>query len=74
MSDTGHLKTAKHELLKQYVVYDGSGRMTDIYEARNDAADGAPCLRTRYSYDGTSSRILKRLETTDVWSAAYDYP
>jgi hypothetical protein len=72
MADTAHLKTNRNELVKQYIVYDGNGRMTDVYEARNDAEDGTPCLRTQYTYDGASSRIEKRLETLDTWLAAYD--
>ncbi len=69
---TSHLKTALHERTKNYVVYDGSGRMTDNYEVHADAADGTPCLRTQYSYDGVTSNIVKRLETTSTWQAAWD--
>lgn len=69
---TSVLKTNLKERVKQYIVYDGSSRMTDIYEAHADASDGTPCLRTKYTYDGASSRIVKRLEAEDVWSSAYD--
>lgn len=63
-----------HERTKNFCVYDGSGRMTDNYEAQADAVTGTPCLRTRYSYDGVTSRILKRVELVDAWDASFDYP
>lgn len=69
---TSHLKTVLHERTKNFCVYDGSGRMTDNYEAHADAEDQTPCLRTIYTYDGASSRILKRAELEDVWLSTYD--
>lgn len=71
---TSHLKTVLHERTKNYCVYDGSGRITDNYEAHADAEDGTPCLRTRYSYVGTTAQIEKRVELEDVWSSTYDMP
>lgn len=71
---TSILKTTLRERVKQYIVYDGSGRATDIYEVHADARDGDPCLRTRYSFDGATNRVVKRYETEDVWSSSYDYP
>ena len=72
MSDTGHLKTNLHEFVKQYVVYDGSGRTTHIYETREDAEHGSPCMLTQYTYDGASNRIQKRKETVSAWDSAWD--
>lgn len=72
MADTGHLKTNLHELVKQYVIYDGSGRMTDVYEARADAVQATPCLRTQYTYDGVSSRVEKRKESAAAWDITWD--
>ncbi len=66
------LKTALHERTKNYVVYDGSGRMTDNYETHADAEDGSPCLRTRYEYVGVTSNISKRLETEATWDETWD--
>jgi len=69
---TEQLKTHAHELVKQYFVYDISLRCTDMYTASYDAANGAPCLRTQYSYDGSSSRIVKRKETNSTWDSTWD--
>jgi hypothetical protein len=75
MSDTtGHIKTHAKELVKQYLVYDGSDRLTDVYTAPKEAVTGTPCQLTRYAYVGVTSRILKRLETTATWDATWDYP
>lgn len=71
---TSHLKTALHERTKNFIVYDGDGRMTENYEAHADAVTGTPCLLTRYAYDGLTSRILKRVEQVSTWNASYDYP
>ncbi len=68
----GRLLTEAHEMVKQYVVYDGSGRMTDVYVAHTDAADGTPCSRTQYEYDGTSSRVTKRKELDATWDTTWD--
>ena len=67
------LKTAKHEYTKSYIEYDGTNRMEYLYEARANAEDGDPCLVTRYGYDGTSNRIIRRLESEGVWLASYDF-
>lgn len=72
MAKTGHLKTGRDELLKQFFVYDGSNRVTDIYEAHADANHGQPCLRTRYTYDGTSNRVLKMKEVDATWDSSYE--
>lgn len=69
---TAALKTNQAERTKSFMVYDGSGRMTDVYEAHAEAVTGTPCLRTQYSYDGVSGRVLKRLETNSTWDASYD--
>ena len=66
------IKTGNAEYIKTYHVYDGSGRITDIYEARANAADGHYALRTRYAYIGVTSRVEKTREEASTWSAAYD--
>lgn len=67
-----HLKTNQSEYIKSYIIYDGSGRMITIYEAKANAIDGTPCLRTDYGYDGATSRIAKMKETEDVWDDSYE--
>lgn len=66
------LKTQAGELIKQYHVYDGSDRLTDIYTANTDTPDGGNCSRVQYEYDGVSSRVVKMKETIGTWSSSYD--
>lgn len=72
-NDTGLLKTNLHELVKKFVVYDGNSRPTDVYEARANAQDGDPCLRTQYAYvSPTSTLVEKQLEVAATWDADWD--
>lgn len=66
------VKRGLSELTKQFLVYDGNGRLTDCYEAGVDAANGDPCLRTIYQYVTGTTRVEKMREEQAVWSAAYD--
>jgi hypothetical protein len=66
------LKSQMHELIKSYTTYDGSSRPQYIYVAQAGAANGDSCIRTEYTYDGVSSRVVKRLESYQLWSSAYD--
>lgn len=72
MSDTGHLKTQAHELVKQHIEFDGNSRVEYVYTARSDASNGTPCSVVRYSYDGISSRIVFMKEYTSTWDATWD--
>lgn len=71
-NESGYIKTHAHELIKTYITYDGSSRMEYVYEARANALNGEPCMRTQYSYDGVSTRIVKMKETASTWSSSYD--
>lgn len=67
------LKSHEHELVKQYIEYDGQNRPVTIYTASDHVEDGGACLRTDYEYlDATSTQITKRRESYDVWQAAWD--
>ena len=68
----GQLISGEKEYIKQYFEYDGSGRMTTVYEARANAADGAICLKTTYEYDGATTRIAKMAEEEAEWDADWD--
>jgi hypothetical protein len=46
--------------------------MVAVYEARANAADGDPCLKTEYQYDGATTRIQKMHESEDEWDATWD--
>lgn len=71
-TNRSYLKTEASEFVKQYIAYDSSSRPEYIYVAPVDAANGAPCSVTRYSYDGTSSRVLKMKEYAGTWNSSYD--
>jgi hypothetical protein len=66
------LQTEAGEFVKQYIAYDSSSRPEYVYVAAAGAADGAPCSITRYTYDGTSSRVLKMKEYEGTWDSSYD--
>lgn len=66
------LTTIRQEPVKMIRVYDAGNRLITQYEAVTHAQDGDPCMRTDYTYDGSSSRVLKLKETVDTWLAAYD--
>lgn len=71
-STTRLLTSGKREYTKSFLAYDGSGRLEYVYEAPIAAAEGAPCLVTKYSYVTTTTRVEKRREYEGTWSAAYD--
>ena len=60
------------EGVKQHFAYDASNRLEYTYEAPTSWGDGKPCLRTQYTYDGTSSRITGMAETLSIWQATWD--
>ena len=66
------LKVHEAELVKQYTAYDVSLRPEYVYTATADATNGAACLVTRYVYDGTSSRVIKRKEAYSSWNSTWD--
>jgi hypothetical protein len=67
------LKSQANEPVKQFLVYDGSGRMITHYVAYNTAADGDPCLRTDYVYSGGTTNITNMKESIDTWDSAWDF-
>ncbi len=71
-NDSYQLKTTLKENVKKYYVFDGSARMTDVYEARSNAAHGDTCLHTQYVYDGATFRIQKSKEQNATWDSAWE--
>jgi hypothetical protein len=67
------IKPHSLEAVKQYIVYDGSNRMTTHYVAASDTLHGGDCLRTDYSYVGATVRIQASKETLDTWDSAWDF-
>ena len=66
------LTAIRQEPVKMFRAYDGSNRLMLQYEAVTHAVSGDPCMKTEYTYDGTSSRVLKLKESVDVWSISYE--
>jgi len=60
------------QLMKQKLVYDSLHRVTHIYQALTDAADGAQCIVTVYAFDGVSQRITGSQEFNTTWDSAWD--
>ena len=71
-SKTNLLKTQLNEFVKQYIVYDGSQRITSVYTAAVDTAHGGPCSKDEYEYDGGSTRVVKRKESAATWDSSWD--
>lgn len=72
MSDTGHLKTQAHELVKQHIEYDGSNRVEYVYTVHSDGVDGTPCSVVRYAYVGISTLVVFMKEYTGTWDGSWD--
>lgn len=66
------LKPQAHESIKQHFVYDGSGRMTEVYTAHSEAENGNGCMLTQYSYDGATNRVIFHKESLSTWNSAWD--
>jgi hypothetical protein len=67
------IKSLSLELRKTYCEIDGQGRVSMAYEAKFDAADGDPCLKTEYRYASpTSSTVIGVKETHAEWDADFD--
>ena len=67
------LKSQGAELVKQYLVYDGVNRVTQVYSAHYRATDGTPCTLVTYEYrDATSRQVSKMRESMSTWDASYD--
>lgn len=68
----GQLKTQAAEYVKQHIAYDVSNRVEYVYTVRSDATNGTPCSVVRYSYDGTSARVVLMKEYNGTWDSTWD--
>jgi len=66
------IKSIYSQFTKTFSVYDVQFRLITLYEAMTHAVAGAPCTKTTFQYESTSTRIAKTKEESDVWSLAYD--
>lgn len=60
------------EICKTKTMYDGSNRITIRYEAFANAANGAKCLRTDYTYVGASVYVDASKESIGAWDSSWD--
>lgn len=72
MKPTDLLVGAMNEAVKEYIVYDGSGRMLQHFVARVDAEDGEKCLMTQYAYVGSTTNVQYRKEMFGNWQEAWE--
>ena len=66
------LKSHLNEAVKQYIVYDGTGRMIETYTALTNAIHGAVAEKTTYGYSGATTRVIKMKEEVSTWDSAWD--
>ncbi len=68
------IKTIYSQFTKTFSVYEVATpfRITELYEAVTEAANGTPCTKTSFTYDGASTRILKTKEESFLWDATWD--
>lgn len=71
-SATDFVESHAREAIKQYIVYDGSGRMTETYTALTNAKDGDQCMKTQYAYDGATTRVIQMKESLTTWDSSWD--
>lgn len=65
---TSQLLSHLKGLVKQYLIFDATGRLIASYTAPIDVVPGKPCVETRYGFrNGTSSDVLIRKEGNGVW-------
>ena len=67
-----HIQTGLGQHMKWHYEYDANGRVTDVYEAAVDVANGKPCMLTEYTYVGSTSRINNAKESTSTWDSTWD--
>jgi hypothetical protein len=75
ISDTdadNYLQALQKEICKTKSVYDGSNRLITRYEALANAEDGAPCLRTDYTYVGVTTQVDATKESFSNWDSSWD--
>lgn len=67
-STTAGLITNLHQLRKTYIIHDVLGRISAVYEAKEAAEVGEPCILTVYSYRSvTTSNVRTQKEYNSVW-------
>ena len=66
------IMNAKTDLMKWHYEYDVYERPIAVYECGANADHGAQCMKTTYTYVGTSSAIVGAKETVSTWDSVWD--
>ena len=66
------LQALGKEVLKLHRVYDGSNRLIEQYETFANTVDNGVALKTTYTYDGASERVVGMKEELATWDSAWD--
>lgn len=66
------LQALGKEVIKLHRVYDGSGRLTENYETFANTIHGGVALKTTYTYDGATERVIGMKEELSTWDSAWD--
>ena len=69
---TALLKSQLNEYTKTYITYDINNRVEYVYTVDNDALNGDPCVVTRYSYDGVTTRVVYSKEYESTLHTAWE--
>lgn len=69
---TNLLKTQLHEFTKQYITYDAYSRPEYVYTTGVNTINGGPCSIVRYSYSGTSTRVVYMKEYSGAWDTSWE--
>lgn len=67
-----YIKVCDSEFTKKYYVYDVSDRVTEIYEAPVNAANGAPCMKTTIGYWTTTTKVKLVVHSASTWNTAWE--
>lgn len=62
----------RNEAVKQYIVYDGQGRMIETYTALTNAKNGEVAEKTTYEYDMATTKVIKMKEEVAAWDSTWD--
>lgn len=66
------LSSLGKEIMKVHRVYDGSNRLSENYETYANTVHGGPALKTTYTYDGATERVVGMKEELSTWDSAWD--
>lgn len=72
-SGQASIKTQQAQYIKTHCEFDGSFRVTHLYEAPTALAHGKQCMVTRFQYDGASTRVSGTIEEDATWDSAWDF-